>query len=261
MNSMKVVILAGGLGTRLSEETVLKPKPMVEIGGRPILWHIMKIYSAHGITDFIICLGYKGYVIKEYFVNYLLHQSDITIDLSSNDIRIHQHKAEPWKVTLVDTGDATQTGGRLRRVKEFLTTEDTFCFTYGDGVTNANLTAVFDFHRNHKKLATVLAVQPPGRFGGLQIENDASVSAFKEKPRGEAGWINGGFFFLSPKVIDYIASDETIWEQEPLHQLTQESQLSAYIHHGFWQPMDTLRDKHYLENLWQSGKVPWKVWK
>ncbi|SEH05615.1 glucose-1-phosphate cytidylyltransferase [Candidatus Venteria ishoeyi] len=257
---MQAVILAGGLGTRLSEETSLKPKPMVEIGGRPILWHIMKIYSSYGINDFIICLGYKGYIIKEYFANYLLHQSDISIDLSKNNISIHQHNAEPWKITLVDTGDKTQTGGRLKRVQKFIT-GDTFCFTYGDGLADVNVGSLIEFHQQHNKLATILAVQPPGRFGALAIEEDKAVSAFEEKPHGEAGWINGGFFVLSPKVIDYIDGDETVWEQAPLTNLSREQQLSAYINTGFWQPMDTLRDKNHLESLWQAGNAPWKVWK
>ncbi|MEK7989614.1 MAG: glucose-1-phosphate cytidylyltransferase [Thiotrichaceae bacterium] len=257
---MQAVILAGGLGTRLSEETSLKPKPMVEIGGRPMLWHIMKIYSSYGINDFIICLGYKGYVIKEYFANYLLHQSDITIDLSKNDIHIHRHNAEPWKITLIDTGEQTQTGGRLKRVRKFLT-EDAFCFTYGDGLADINLNTLLDFHKRNEKLATVLAVQPLGRFGALTIESDNRVSAFEEKPRGESGWINGGFFILSPKVIDYIDNDTTTWEKAPLINLTKEGQLAAYTHQGFWHPMDTLRDKNYLENLWQTGDAPWKVWK
>lgn len=257
---MKAVILAGGLGTRLSEETILKPKPMVEIGDMPILWHIMKIYSAYGIKDFIICLGYKGYIIKEYFANYLLHKSDVTIDLSNNHLNIHQHNAEPWKITLINTGEQTQTGGRLKRIQPFLDEQEDFCFTYGDCVTDANLSMVFQFHKQHKHLATLLAVQPPGRFGKLKIDNKNNVLSFKEKPHDEGGWINGGFFVLSPKVIDYIESDETTWEQAPLMQLTREKQLAAYLHYGFWQPMDTLRDKNNLETLWQTGNAPWKVW-
>lgn len=256
---MKAVILAGGLGTRLSEETNLRPKPMVEIGGKPILWHIMKIYSAHGIHDFIICLGYKGYMIKEYFANYFLHTSDVTFDMKHNKMHVHQNTAEPWTVTLVDTGEQTMTGGRLKRVKEYLGNED-FCFTYGDGVSDVDISAVVKLHKQQQRLATVTATQPPGRFGAIEFEGN-HVKAFKEKPKGDGSWINGGFFVLSPKVIDYIADDSTIWEQEPMHNLATDNQMSAYFHEGFWQPMDTLREKHLLEDLWQSDKAPWKVWK
>lgn len=256
---MKAVILAGGLGTRLSEETEVKPKPMVEIGGKPILWHIMKIYTAHGITDFIICLGYKGYVIKEYFANYALHMSDISYDMQENRIEIHQNNVEPWRVTLVDTGENSMTGGRLKRVKKYLTNED-FCFTYGDGVSNINIKQTIATHKANKTLATVSAVQPPGRFGAIK-HNGQQVVSFEEKPRGEGGaWINGGFFVLSPKVLDYIADDSISWELEPMRQLAEEGQMSVYFHDGFWQPMDTLRDKRQLEDLWQSGNPPWKIW-
>lgn len=255
---MKAVILAGGLGTRISEETHLKPKPMVEIGGRPILWHIMKIYSAHGVNDFIICCGYKGYVIKEYFANYFLHMSDVTFDMTSNQMEVHQKKAEPWRVTLVDTGDETLTGGRLKRVADYVENEEMFCFTYGDGVADVNITDQLDFHRQHGKLATVTAVQPPGRYGAL-VRNGDTVLGFKEKPPGDGAWINGGFFVLSPKCIDLIANDRTSWEGEPLGKLATHGELMAYEHNGFWQPMDTLRDKNHLEELWQSGKAPWKV--
>lgn len=255
---MKAVILAGGLGTRLSEETQLKPKPMAEIGGKPILWHILKIYSAHGVNDFIICLGYKGYVIKEYFANYFLHMSDVTFDMANNHMEVHQNNAEPWRVTLVDTGEKTMTGGRLRRVKKFLGDED-FCFTYGDGVADVNVTELIEFHRRKKTLATVTAVQPPGRYGVLDTE-DHTVRGFLEKPQGDGGWINGGFFVLSPKLLDYIADDNTSWEGEPMNRLAREGRLTAYYHTGFWQPMDTLREKNYLEELWVSGKAPWKVW-
>lgn len=255
---MKAVILAGGLGTRLAEETSLKPKPMVEIGGRPILWHIMKIYSAHGINDFIVCLGYKGYVIKEYFANYFLHMSDVTFDMANNETVIHQNNAEPWRITLVDTGEATMTGGRLKRVRQYLNDEE-FCFTYGDGVSDVNITELVAFHRSQKKLATLTGVQPPGRFGALKL-NGTSITSFEEKPHGEGGWINGGFFVLSPKVIDYVENDATIWERAPMERLAAAGQLSAYLHRGFWQPMDTLRDKQHLDDLWQSDKAPWKVW-
>jgi glucose-1-phosphate cytidylyltransferase len=255
---MKAVILAGGLGTRLSEETSLKPKPMVEIGGKPILWHIMKIYSAHGINDFIVCLGYKGYIIKEYFANYFLHMSDVTFDLSINQMNIHQNNAEPWRVTLVDTGDNTQTGGRLKRVRKYLDDED-FCFTYGDGVGNVDITQLISFHKKQGGLATLTATQPPGRFGALNL-NKLKVKSFAEKIKGDGAWINGGFFVLSPKVIDYIDEDNTIWEREPVERLTGNNQMFAYKHSGFWQPMDTLRDKQYLEELWASGKAPWKAW-
>jgi len=256
---MKAVILAGGLGSRLSEETTLKPKPMVEIGGMPILWHIMKIYSSHGINDFIVCLGYKGHVIKEYFANYLIHSRDVTIDLASHKMDFHNSYAEPWKVTLVDTGEATMTGGRLKRVRQFLGDEP-FCFTYGDGVGNIDITSLLKFHHKQGKLATVTATQPPGRFGAMRM-SDGLVTQFEEKPQDSADWINGGFFVLSPKVIDYIENDQTIWERTPMERLAHEGQLSAFQHRGFWQPMDTLRDKHQLEALWTSGKAPWKTWK
>lgn len=256
---MKAVILAGGLGTRLSEETSLKPKPMVEIGGKPILWHIMKTYAEHGITDFVICCGYKGYVIKEYFANYFLHMSDVTFDMKDNEMHVHNQRAEPWKVTLVDTGDGSMTGGRLKRVSEYLKGEDAFCFTYGDGVTDLDIAKSIEFHKSHGKLATLTATFPPGRFGALDI-NEGQVRSFQEKPRGDGAMINGGFFILSPKVLDYIDDDSTTWEQYPLKQLAEENQLMAFEHHGFWQPMDTLRDKVYLEELWDAGKAPWKVW-
>ncbi|MDR3392562.1 MAG: glucose-1-phosphate cytidylyltransferase [Sulfuriferula sp.] len=255
---MKAVILAGGLGTRISEETSTRPKPMIEIGGKPILWHIMKMYSAHGVNEFIICLGYKGYLIKEYFANYFLHTSDVTFDMQHNKMEVHQNSAEPWKVTLVDTGDESMTGGRLKRVRHFLGDED-FCFTYGDGVGDVNIAESIAFHKTQNVLATLTAVQPPGRFGALNLEQH-KVRGFQEKPQGDGGWINGGFFILSPKVIDEIDGDSTIWEREPMEQLAEAGQLSAYLHRGFWQPMDTLRDKNYLEELWQSGKAPWKVW-
>ncbi len=255
---MKAVILAGGLGTRLSEETQVKPKPMVEVGGKPILWHILKTYSAHGINEFIICLGYKGYVIKEYFANYFLHMSDVTFDMANNRMEVHQNNAEPWKVTLVDTGDKTMTGGRLKRVKPFLDGGD-FCFTYGDGVANVDITRLVAFHRQQGKQATVTAVQPPGRYGALDMDG-AAVRGFLEKPRGEGGWINGGFFVLSPKVIDLIADDTTSWEVGPMQQLAASGEMVAFEHDGFWQPMDTLREKLLLEELWNSGKAPWKVW-
>ena len=257
---MKAVILAGGLGTRISEETHLKPKPMIEIGGRPILWHIMKIYSAHGVNDFIICCGYKGYVIKEYFANYFLHMSDVTFDMSHNKMEVHQKKVEPWRVTLVDTGDETLTGGRLKRVANYLENEESFCFTYGDGVADVDITAQLAFHHQHGKLATVTAVQPPGRYGALNRDNDL-VTGFVEKPKGDGGWINGGFFVLSPKCIDYIDSDDTAWEQKPLKDIAIKGELIAYEHKDFWQPMDTLREKNLLEELWESGKAPWKTWK
>lgn len=258
---MKCVILAGGLGTRLSEETVSRPKPMVEIGGRPILWHIMKIYSSYGINEFIICLGYKGYVIKEYFANYFLHMSDVTFDIANNQMQVHNNHAEPWKVTLVDTGDNSMTGGRLRRVKEYVKDEQNFCFTYGDGVGDVNISELIKFHNNHGKLSTLTAVSPPGRFGALDIDNHNMIKHFMEKPKGDGARINSGFFVLSPKVIDLIDGDETLWEQEPLEKLATQGQLMAYPHNGFWQPMDTLRDKTYLESLWQNGKAPWKLWK
>jgi glucose-1-phosphate cytidylyltransferase len=254
---MKVVLLAGGLGTRISEESSLRPKPMIEIGGRPILWHIMKIYLAHGLRDFVICCGYKGYMIKEYFANYSLHMSDVTIDMEKNSIEVHQKKAEPWRVTLVDTGETTQTGGRLKRISKYI--DDDFCMTYGDGVGSVNITDLTAFHRQHGKLATMTATQPPGRFGAMQLEGHA-VTSFLEKPTGDGGWINGGFFVLSPKTLELIEGDETIWERKPLETLAQTGQLQAFRHPGFWQPMDTLRDKNHLEDLWQSGKAPWKAW-
>jgi glucose-1-phosphate cytidylyltransferase len=255
---MKAVILAGGLGTRLSEETSVRPKPMVEIGGRPILWHVMKIYAAHGIMDFVVCLGYKGYLIKEYFANYFLHMSDVTFDMSKNKMEVHEGKAEPWKVTLVDTGDNTQTGGRLGRVRRYLD-GSTFCMTYGDGVSDVNIKALLEFHRRHGKRATVTAVQPPGRFGAMEIDGNA-VHHFLEKPKGGEGWINGGFFVLEPGVLDLISGDDTYWEKSPMETLAQQGQLQACRHHGFWQPMDTMRDKTLLESLWAAGKAPWKVW-
>lgn len=254
---MKCVILAGGLGTRISEETALRPKPMVEVGGKPILWHVMKIYSAHGIHDFIICTGYKGYVIKEYFANYFLHTSDITFDMRDNSREVHCKHAEPWKVTIVDTGDNTLTGGRLKRVAPFIG-DETFCFTYGDGVSDVDITASIQEHRQCGRLVTVTAVQPPGRFGMLDISGGC-VTGFKEKPEGDGGWINGGFFVMEPKAIEYIAGDDTTWEREPMQRLAAENQLSAYIHRGFWQPMDTLRDKVLLEELWAKGDAPWKL--
>jgi glucose-1-phosphate cytidylyltransferase len=256
---MKAVILAGGIGTRISEETHLKPKPMIEIGGRPLLWHIMKIYSAHDVNDFVICCGYKGYLIKEYFANYVLHMSDVTFDMGLNEMKVHQQNAEPWRVTLVDTGDDTMTGGRLKRVADYLGGEDAFCFTYGDGVADVDVTASIAFHRAHGKLATITAVQQPGRYGALELEGGA-VRAFTEKPRGDGGLINGGFFVLSPRCIDRIAGDETSWEAEPLSGLAADGELMAFAHTGFWQPMDTLREKTLLENLWDSGRAPWKVW-
>ena len=256
---MKAVILAGGLGTRISEETHLKPKPMIEIGGKPILWHIMKLYSAHGVHDFVICCGYKGYVIKEYFANYFLHMSDVTFDMQHNRMEVHQRKAEPWRVTLVDTGEETMTGGRLRRVAEYIKDEDAFCFTYGDGVADIDISAEIAFHKQHGKSATITAVQPPGRYGALQMDG-RKVVGFSEKPRGDGGLINGGFFVLAPKCLDLIADDHTSWEGEPLSTLAAENQLMAYSHNGFWQPMDTLRDKTHLEELWQTGSAPWKVW-
>lgn len=255
---MKAVILAGGLGTRISEETHLKPKPMIEIGGKPILWHIMKIYSSYGVNDFVICCGYKGYVIKEYFANYFLHMSDVTFDIANNTMQVHQKYAEPWKITLVDTGDETLTGGRLKRVSSYLG-EDSFCFTYGDGVSNINIAKLIEFHMGHGKLATVTAVHPPGRFGVIQRDGN-QVIGFSEKPQGDGGVINGGFFVLSPECIDLIEGDNTIWEGAPLTSLVNKGNLMLYEHQGFWQPMDTLRDKNYLEDLWDTGKAPWKVW-
>lgn len=255
---MKAVILAGGLGTRLSEETGTRPKPMVDIGGRPILWHIMKIYSHFGIHDFVICLGYKGYMIKEYFANYFLHMSDVTINIASNSMQVHQNNAEPWRVTLVDTGESTMTGGRMKRVRSYVE-DGTFCLTYGDGVGDINITALIEFHREHGKLATLTATQPPGRFGSLNLEGTL-IRSFQEKPQGDGAWINGGFFILEPGIFDYIRDDSTLWEKDPMEKLAQDNQLHAFIHRGFWQPMDTLRDKTHLEELWNSGKAPWKLW-
>ncbi|MCW3053160.1 MAG: rfbF [Chthonomonadales bacterium] len=256
---MKVVILAGGLGSRLSEETTVRPKPMVELGGKPVLWHIMKIYTHYGLTDFVICLGYKGYVVKEYFANYFMHMSDVTFDFRTNTTTVHQHNAEPWTVTLVDTGEKTQTGGRLARVREHLG-DETFCMTYGDGLGNVDISALLAFHAQHKTLATLTAVTPPGRFGVLDM-TDERINRFEEKPPGGDGWINGGFFVLEPSVIDLIDGDATLWEREPLETLASRRELAAYRHTGFWQPMDTLRDKLHLEELWNSGHAPWKVWK
>ena len=256
---MKAVILAGGLGTRISEETNLKPKPMIDLGGKPILWHIMKTYSYYGVNDFVICCGYKGYVIKEYFANYFLHMSDVTFDMSKNSMEVHQRSAEPWRVTLVDTGEDTMTGGRLKRVADYVKDEEAFCLTYGDGVSDINIAELITFHKSENVKATLTATIPPGRFGALDLKG-SKVNSFMEKPKGDGAMINGGFFVLSPKVIDYIADDKTIWEREPLERLAQEGNLAAFQHHGFWQPMDTLRDKLHLEKLWQSGKAPWKKW-
>ena len=258
---MKAVILAGGLGTRISEETNLKPKPMIEIGGKPILWHIMKTYAHYGINEFIICCGYKGYVIKEYFANYFLHTSDVTFDMTTNSMDVHQRFAEPWRVTLVDTGESTMTGGRLKRIENYLQGEDAFCFTYGDGVSDVNISQLINFHRSHGLSATLTATYPPGRFGALDIHPDQRITAFKEKPKGDGGLINGGFFVLSPKVLSVIKDDTSIWEHEPLELLAKSNELKAYQHNGFWQPMDTLRDKNFLEELWVSGNAPWKVWR
>ena len=255
---MKAVILAGGLGTRLAEETVLRPKPMVEIGGKPILWHIMKSYAHFGITDFVICLGYKGYMVKEYFANLALHTSDVTIDLAHNRVDLHQNQSEPWNITLVDTGEQTQTGGRLRRIRRFLDGED-FCMTYGDGVADVDIGALLAFHREEGCLATVTAVRPPGRFGRLDLQDNRAIG-FQEKPRGDRDWINGGFFVLSPATLDQIEGDDTLWEREPLQQLAASGQLAAFRHHGFWQPMDTLRDKNLLDALWSAGNAPWMLW-
>ncbi|QFY41364.1 glucose-1-phosphate cytidylyltransferase [Candidatus Methylospira mobilis] len=255
---MKAVILAGGLGTRISEETGVRPKPMIEIGGRPVLWHIMKIYSSHGVSDFVVCCGYKGYVIKEYFSNYFLHMSDVTFDMVENTMQVHHRKAESWRVTLVDTGESTQTGGRLKRVEPYVGDDD-FCMTYGDGVGDIDIGATLEFHKAHGRLATVTATQPPGRFGSLDLEG-TSVHSFLEKPHGDGGWVNGGFFVLSPKTLDLIEGDDTVWERGPLEELARKNQLEAYRHHGFWQPMDTLRDKVHLEELWASGRAPWKIW-
>lgn len=256
---MRCAILAGGLGTRISEETVARPKPMIEIGGRPILWHIMKIYSAHGVNDFIICLGYKGYVIKEYFSNYFLHMSDVTFDLRDNSMRVHRAKAEPWTVTLIDTGEETQIGGRIKRILPHVEGDDAFCVTYGDGVGDVDIGATIELHRKAGRLATVTATQPPGRFGAIRHEGDR-VTGFLEKPLGDGGWINGGFFVLSPQVGRYIEGDHVVWEREPMERLASDGQLGVYFHKGFWHPMDTLRDRKYLESLWESGRAPWKIW-
>ena len=256
---MKCVILAGGLGTRISEESVLKPKPMIEIGGKPIIWHIMKIYSAQGIDEFVVCLGYKGYVIKEYFANYFLHMSDVTFDMRSNRMEVHHKRAEPWTVTLVDTGDDSMTGGRLLRVAKYVRDDEAFCFTYGDGLSDLDIRQEMAFHKSNKTLATMCAVQPPGRFGAIDITGNR-ITRFEEKPSGDGSWINGGFFILEPDVLRYIDGDESVWERDPLENLAKDKQLSAFIHRGFWQPMDTLRDKIKLEELWQDGKAPWKVW-
>ncbi|HHQ4683433.1 TPA: glucose-1-phosphate cytidylyltransferase [Aeromonas veronii] len=255
---MKAIILAGGLGTRISEESHLRPKPMIDIGGKPILWHIMKIYSHYGINDFIICLGYKGYIIKEYFANYFLHMSDITFDMRTNQMYVHEEHAEPWRVTLVDTGEHSMTGGRLKRVREYIG-DETFCFTYGDGVADIDIKALLNHHQRAARVATVTAIQPPGRYGALNI-NDGRVNNFQEKPAGDGAWVNGGFFVLEPRIFDYLTDDMTSFEGEPLFSLAQEGQLSAYQHSGFWQAMDTLREKNYLEELWQSGSAPWRVW-
>jgi glucose-1-phosphate cytidylyltransferase len=256
---MKAVILAGGFGTRLSEETSLKPKPMVEVGGKPIIWHILKIYSSYGINDFIICCGYKGYIIKEYFANYFLHQSDVTFSMKDNKINIHKQRSEPWTVTLVDTGENTMTGGRLNRVKEFIKGDEMFCFTYGDGVSNVNIDKLIKFHKKHGKTATLTAVYPPGRFGALKIESD-KVLSFEEKPQGDGGMINGGFFVVSPEIFNFIEGDQTVWEQSPLKKLAESGELMAFKHYDFWQPMDTLRDKNYLDELWETNNAPWRLW-
>lgn len=257
---MKAVILAGGFGTRISEESSIKPKPMVEIGGKPILWHIMKVYSSYGINEFVICCGYKSHVVKAYFANYHLNCSDVTLDLATNEMKIHSHESEPWTVTLVETGGSTMTGGRLKRVKDYIG-DETFCFTYGDGVSDVDIGALLAFHKAEGVLATLTAVQPPGRFGAFKLEHDETrISTFKEKPDGDGAWVNSGFFILEPAVIDYIAGDSTVWEKEPMEMLAGKNELSAFRHHGFWQPMDTLRDKHVLEDLWQSGNAPWKAW-
>lgn len=254
---MKAVILAGGLGTRLSEETVTRPKPMVEIGGRPILWHILKLYSAHGINDFVICAGYKGYIIKEYFANYFLHMSDVTFDMRENSMEVHEKRSEPWRVTIVDTGDDSMTGGRIKRIEPYI--DSTFCLTYGDGVSDVNIQASIDFHRRHGKLATLTAVQPSGRFGALNLEG-TSVASFQEKPQGDGAWINGGFFVLEPGIFPFIDGDDCIWERAPMEKLAGQGQLEAFMHRGFWQPMDTLRDKVQLEELWDNGRAPWRIW-
>ncbi len=256
---MKAVILAGGLGTRISEETSVRPKPMVEIGGRPILWHIMKMYSAHGIHEFVVCCGYKGYIIKEYFANYFLHMSDVTFDMQNNSMEVHQRHAEPWRVTLVDTGESTLTGGRLKRVAQYVKNDPAFCFTYGDGVANVDIGELVAFHKQHGKYATVTAVQPPGRYGALRMQEE-QVLGFVEKPLGDGGWINGGFFVLSPSCLELLEGDNTSWEGAPLSALADQGQLMAFQHHGFWQPMDTLRDKNLLEDMWQRGQAPWRVW-
>lgn len=257
---MKAVILAGGLGSRISEETELKPKPMIEIGGKPILWHIMKIYSAHGINEFIICCGYKGYLIKEYFCNYSLHQSDITMDIKKNSMQIHHNKSEPWLITMIDTGENTMTGGRLKRVQDYIKNDEAFCFTYGDGLGDIDISSLVAFHKKHKKQATLTATRPPGRYGALKLDSNDVVKEFKEKPDGDGSWINGGFFVLQPKVIELIESDQTIWEDKPLKSLAEGNHLLAYKHDGFWQPMDTLRDKTMLNKLWKNDKAPWKIW-
>ena len=257
---MKAVILAGGFGTRISEESDNKPKPMIEIGGKPILWHILKIYSYYGINEFIVCCGYKGYLVKEYFANYFLHTSDITFDMQNNDMKIHRKYAEPWKVTVIDTGEETMTGGRLKRIHDYVKDENSFCMTYGDGLSNVNIKRLIEFHDHHKKLATLTAVYSPARFGAIEIEKNDSISSFHEKPKGEGGLINGGFFVLSPKVLDYIIDDKVSWEKEPLDKLSNSNELMAFKHEGFWQPMDTLRDKKLLERMWVQNKAPWKIW-
>ncbi len=254
---MKAVILAGGLGSRISEETNLIPKPMIQIGGKPILWHIMKSYSSYGVNEFIICCGYKGYIIKEYFANYFLHMADVTIDLNDNSVEVHNKLAEPWKITLVDTGEYTQTGGRLKRIAEFI--KGDFCMTYGDGLSSVNIGELISFHKSHKKIATMTAVKPPGRFGAIDLDGSL-IKSFIEKPRGDGGWINGGFFVLNSKALNYIDSDQTLWEKEPLERMSQEGEICAYFHEGFWQPMDTLREKNHLEALWESKNPPWKNW-
>ena len=257
---MKAVILAGGLGSRISEESITRPKPMIEIGGKPILWHIMKIYSRHGIHDFVICCGYKGYVIKEYFANYFLHMSDVTFDMEHNSMEVHVRNAEPWRVTVVDTGEQTMTGGRIRRIRSYVQDEEAFCLTYGDGVGDVDITALVAFHRQQRTECTLTAVQPPGRFGALSIDSDHRITNFQEKPHGDGGWINGGFFVCHPSAIDRVAGDGSVWEREPMESLARDHQMSAFYHRGFWQPMDTLRDKQHLEDLWAKGKAPWKVW-
>jgi glucose-1-phosphate cytidylyltransferase len=257
---MKAVILAGGIGTRISEESAVKPKPMIEIGGKPILWHIMKLYSVYGVNEFVICLGYKGYLIKEYFANYFLHTSDVTFDIAANKMEVHHRHAEPWRVTLIDTGEQTQTGGRLKHIREFVNQDKAFCFTYGDGVGNVDIAKLIAFHEGHGKLATLTTVQPPGRFGSVEQDGNR-VTRFVEKPHGDGGWINGGFFVLSPKAIDFVEGPSTIWERDPLQRLAREGQLMAYQHADFWHPMDTLRDRNYLEDLWSRGEAPWRVWK